>query len=289
MKILITGANSYIGTSFEKYVSTFENMDIATIDTNGDAWKKKDFSKYDSILHVAGIAHSDNGRITDERKRLYYAVNTDLAVKVAQKAKNDGVSQFVFVSSMSIFGESGRIGKHKKITAKTNPTPINAYGDSKLQAEKKLLPLSDDNFIVAITRPPMVYGKNCKGNYIALSKCAKKSPLFPNIDNMRSMIYIENLCEFIRLLIVNKESGIFMPQNNEYINTSQLVSSIAKTNGHKIVMTKIFNPLLKLFSPVVGVINKVFGNLAYDMEISKYKEIYCVCSFEESIKRTEQK
>ncbi len=289
MKILITGENSYIGTSFEKHMSNFEDYEIDTVDLKNDAWKDKDFSQYDSIFHVAGIAHSDNGKVSQERKKLYYAVNTVLAEEVAIKAKSEGVKQFVYLSSMSVFGESGAMGKNKFIGDSTQPKPVNVYGDTKLKAEKKLKALKSDDFKIVIVRPPMVYGKDSKGNYPTLAKYAKKLPVFPNVDNKRSMIYIENLCEFIKLVIKNRDSGIFMPQNNEYVRTSDMVKMIAEINGHKIRLTRFFNPFLKLFAPMMNVINKVFGNLTYEVELSQYKENYRVCDFSESIKRTEAK
>ncbi len=288
MKILVMGKDSYIGTSFERHMANFDGFKIDTIDTTDALWKEVDFSKYDSVFHVAGIAHSDNGKVSEERKKLYYDVNTDLAEEVAIKAKSEGVSQFVYLSSMSVFGESGLMGKEKLIDDNTMPLPSNVYGDSKLKAERKLKVLKDDAFKVVIVRPPMVYGKNSKGNYPTLSRYAKKLPFFPNVDNSRSMIYIENLCEFIRLVIVNKDSGIFMPQNNDYVKTSELVKLIAQINGNKIRLTRFFNPFLKIFAPVMNVINKVFGNLTYDKNVSKYRQNYCVCDFEESIKRTEK-
>ncbi len=288
MKILITGEGSYIGTSFEKYMVGYKGYEVDTICVKTDKWKEKDFSGYDTVFHVAGIAHSDNGKISEERKVLYYAVNTDLAEAVAIKAKNDGVEQFVFLSSMSIFGESLPMNKSKNIIATTKPNPINAYGNSKLKAEDKLEKIKKEKYKIAIVRPPMVYGYGCKGNYPTLSKFAKKLPIFPLVNNNRSMIYIENLCEFIRLLIVNRESGVFMPQNKEYVSTSDMVKMIAQINNHKLILTRIFNPVLRLFSPIIGVINKVFGNLTYDMSVSKYKTDYYVCGYKESIKRTER-
>ena len=207
-KILITGANSYIGTSFEKYMEQFgEDYSIDTVDMIGDSWKSKSFSGYDSVFHVAGIAHSDNGKISKEKEKLYYAVNTDLTIETAKKAKADGAKQFIFMSSAIVYGNSAPIGLGKRITKDTPVNPANCYGDSKVQAEKGLRKLEDDSFKVVILRPPMIYGKGSKGNYPLMSKMAQKLPIFPYVKNRRSMLYIENLCEFIRLMIVNNEQG----------------------------------------------------------------------------------
>lgn len=286
-KILITGKSSYIGTSFLTHLQNFSGYQVDAISVRGEEWKKTDFSSYDVVVHVAGLAHSDSGAISEERAKEYYRTNTELTELVAQEAKRQGVKQFIYLSSMSVFGASASIGKKKCINENAQPVPETAYGDSKLQAEKKIFPLDDMNFKVVIVRPPMVYGKGSKGNYPVLSKFSKKLPCFPLIQNERSMIYIENLCEFLRLMIDNQESGVFMPQNKEYVVTSELVKEIAGTAGKTIYLTKLFNIPLKLISPFVGVVNKVFGSLTYDLALSKYKDDYCLVGFEESVRRTE--
>lgn len=287
-KILITGANSYIGMSFENYMKQWkEEYIIDTVDMIDGSWREKDLSGYDVVFHVAGIAHSDNGKISEEKAKLYYKVNSELPEEVAIKAKADSVKQFIYMSSMIVYGESAPIGKSKIITKDTMPAPANAYGDSKLQAEYKLNPLGSEKFKIIILRPPMIYGKGSKGNYPVLSKYAKKLPIFPDIENQRSMLYIENLCEFIRLMIINEESGTYMPQNAEYTKTSEMVKVIGEVSGKKIIMVKCLNPILRLCAPLVSIINKVFGNLSYDMKLSEYKEVYHSISFEETIQRTE--
>ncbi len=288
-KILITGANSFIGTSFEEYLSTFgDKYQVDTVDMIDGSWRNMDMSGYDSVFHVAGLAHSDVGNVTDEVKSKYYAVNTDLTIETATKAKKDGVKQFVFMSSAIVYGDSAPIGKEKMITKDTSANPANFYGDSKVRAELGILPLNDDNFKVVILRPPMIYGKGSKGNYPILSKFAKKLPAFPYVKNNRSMLYVGNLVEFVRLMIENGEEGIFHPQNSEYTNTSEMVKLIAKVNNKKIVLIKGFGWAMKLMSLVTGLVNKAFGNLTYDMSISDYKEDYRIYTLEESIRLTEE-
>ena len=289
-KILITGANSYIGTSVESHLNKFsDKYVIETIDMIDGSWRKKDFSEYQVVFHVAGIAHSDSGKISEEKEKLYYAVNTDLTVETAQKAKNDGVKQFIFMSSAIVYGDSAPIGKNKLITKDTPVSPANCYGDSKVKAEIGINALCDDKFKVVILRPPMIYGEGSKGNYPILSKYAQKMPFFPYVQNKRSMIYIENFCEFVRLMIDNEESGIFWPQNSEYSNTSLMVKSIADAHGKKVRLIKGFGWALKLISFCTGMINKVFGNLSYDQKLSVYKEDYQLVSLKDSILKTEGK
>lgn len=288
-KILITGANSYIGMSFEQYLKQWpDSYQVDTIDMVDGSWKQKSFAGYDVVYHVAGIAHSDSGKISPERAALYYKVNTNLAIETAEKAKADGVRQFIFMSSASVYGKSAPIGKNKIITADTPFSPENSYGDSKVKAELGIAPLQDENFRVVIMRPPMIYGRGCKGNYPILAKLAKKLPFFPYVNNNRSMLYIENLVEFVRLMVDNEEQGVFWPQNHEYSNTTEVVQMIAKAHGKKIVIIKGVAWILKILSLFSGLVNKAFGSLCYDQELSRYKQDYCVRSLAGSIQETEE-
>ena len=289
-KILITGANSYIGTSFENYMQQWpEQYQVDTVDMIDGTWREKDFSGYDCVYHVAGIAHSDTGNVTEERKAFYYKINTDLTVETARKAKAEGVKQFIFMSSAIVYGDSAPIGKSKVITKDTPVNPANFYGDSKVQAENGILPLSDDSFKVVVLRPPMIYGPGSKGNYPVLAKLARKMPVFPKVNNQRSMLYIGNLMEFVRLMVENEEQGIFWPQNDEYSNTTELVKLIANAHGKKILTVPGFTWALKILSHVTGLVNKAFGSLSYDKEMSVYKQDYCKVSLAESIAATEEK
>jgi len=282
-RILITGANSYIGTSFEKYMEDKEGYEIDTLDMRNQNWLNYDFSKYGVVFHVAGIAHADVGKVSEETKKLYYKVNTELTLETAKKAKDEGVTQFIYMSSIIVYGESAPLGKKKVITKETEPNPANFYGDSKLQADIGLRLLNDDAFKVCILRPPMIYGAGSKGNYQMLTKLAKKLPVFPDIKNERSMLYIGNLCFFIKQLIDKQISGMFLPQNEEYVNTSIMVKEIGKTHGRNIRIVKWLNPFVYLASKIPGniglIINKAFGNLCYESDI-KIKEISFLKSIE---------
>lgn len=288
-KILITGANSYIGTKFEAYLGKWtDKYQVETIDMIDGSWRNKCFKGYDVIYHVAGIAHSDNGKkISKDKEKLYRSVNTDLTIEVAKKAKDEGVKQFIFMSSAIVYGESRKIGKPNIITRDTPANPANCYGDSKLQAENGIKPLECPTFKVVILRPPMVYGKNSKGNFLMLEKYAKKLPFFPYVKNARSMIYVYNLIAFVKLMIDNEENGTFWPQNKEYANTSELVRMIGRYNNHKVRLVKGCTWMLRfmgLFSSLPG---KAFGNLTYDHSISDYKNDYQTYSLEKSIEEAE--
>ena len=313
-KILITGAHSYVGEQVEKYLEEYnkkifefspekKRYIIETISLYGEEWKKKDFSCYDVVFHVAGIAHQDDdatikkknscaiGSKTreDEQGTKYYAINRDLAIACAKKAKAEGVKQFIFMSSMIVY--SGI--EQDCITSKTPMQAKNFYGDSKLQADLALQKLQSDKFKVAILRPPMIYGKGCKGNYLKMVKLAKVLPFFPEIGNRRSMLYIGNLVEFIRLILENEENGVFFPQNREYVDTGKMICLIAKFHNWTCVLLPRFKLLSELMQHLPGksglLSRKAFSSSYYQQECSIYKEEYQIFSFEESIKYTEER
>ena len=285
-RILITGANSYIGTSFEKWMAQWpEEYQVDSVGMRNGEWKELDFSSYDTIFHVAGIAHQD---AKADQEDLYYKVNRDLTVEVAQKAKAEGVKQLIFMSSMIVYGASSKIGETKIITRDTVPEPINFYGNSKLQAEQGILPLQSEGFDVVVIRPPMIYGKGSKGNYPLLAKFSKFMPIFPNVDNQRSMLHIDNLTEFIRLIINYQERGIFFPQNKEYVKTSEMVKIIGDVNNNKIILTNSLNIIITLVSNRFALINKIFGSLIYEKSMSNLEWNYIIREFRDSIIITEE-
>lgn len=272
--VLIAGANSYIGESVKTYLMQYQDeYAVSEIDAKGLIPIADMFKGIDIVFCVVGIAHIKE---TSKNRHVYFEINRDLVVSIARAAKEAGVKQFVLLSSMSVYGlKVGHIRKN------TRPHPVTAYGKSKFQADEEIKKLVSDNFKFVCLRTPMVYGHNCKGNYQALRKFALKSPIFPDYENQRSMIYIGNLCEFVKECIDLESQGLFFPQNAEYTNTSRMVELIAKEHGKKIKLTRIFNWMLKIIP--IGLIKKVFGNLTYELvdTVGKY-------GFEESIKLTEE-
>lgn len=275
-KILITGAGSYIGTSVRQWLSAFGGRyEVTELDMHGDLWKAHDFSIYDTVFHVAGIAHADTGSVSKEQKQLYYEVNRDLAAEAAKKAKESGVGQFLYMSSMIVYGESEKpFRRHRRITAKTRPHPANFYGNSKWQGERRVRALGAADFKVCVLRPPMIYGKGSKGNYKTLAKIAAVAPVFPLVKNERSVLHIDHLCEFVRLLIENEEAGVFFPQDRAYAGTSSMVALIAKAHGRKVRLWKALEPGVRLAAIMPGRVgrlaDKAFGSFSYEQSLSEY-------------------
>lgn len=286
MKILITGKNSYIGEHIKSHLKSFGYY-VNEVDTVSDEWISADFSQYDSIVHVAAIVHDDAKQADDE---LFKKVNTDLPVKIAKKAKKSGVGNFIFISTMAVFGVGKTLNEKISVINKdTKENPKDLYGVSKFNAEKQLQSLNDGDFKIAIVRPPNVYGPNCKGNYIYLfNKIAKLMFICPYAyENVRqSMLYIDNLSELIRLIIDNNSAGLFLPQDDWIPSTVELISNIRKFNGKKFRKSKLLGRLLLLLKRT-SIVNKIYGGVQYDIKASAcFDNKYQIVSFSKGLEIT---
>lgn len=259
-RIIITGKDSYIGDSVQAWLLREpEEYQVFTLDMCDDIWKRHDFSSYDCVFHVAGIVHDRHSKKNEE---IYYRVNRDLALEVANKARLASVRHFVFMSTMSVYGEV-----QGEINQSTKENPETVYGKSKLEAEKRLGELENDHFMVTMVRAPMVYGPNCPGNYKRLAKLALRLPFIPDFDNQRSMIFIDNLSEFIKLVINAEVQGVVFPQNKDFVSTTNMMAAIAKVHGKKTRYTRALNWLIKCMLPHSSIVRKMFGTLTYDRKL----------------------
>lgn len=284
-RVLITGAGSYIGTKVQNWLEQYpEQFHVDAVDAINDHWKQADFSKYEVVYNVAGIAHV---KAAKREGPLYYAVNKDMVIAIAKAAKEAGVKQFIHMSSMIVYKEVKTL-EGKQIHKDTEPAPNGFYGDSKLQGELGVRALADDKFKVCIMRPPMIYGPGCRGNFPRLVWLAQKTPIFPAWHNKRSMLYIDNLCEFVKQLILHEMEGTVYPQNEEYSDIVEIVRHFAKANGKRIWITRLLNPVIWLMGNRVRVLGKMFSDSTYDMEMSQYPFRYQIVPFEGSLKRLEK-
>jgi len=282
--LLITGKSSFIGGAVQERLSEFpDDYRVSAVSVRDDEWKESGFAGHDAILHAAGIAHVSPDPALEEA---YCRVNRDLTIEIARRAKADGVKHFIFLSSMIVYGDAPAAGVRNRIHKNTAPSPSNAYGQSKLDAEKGILALEDECFRVAIIRPCMVYGKGCKGNYNTLSRLARKLPVFPKFENERSVLYSGNLAECIRLILDGGLRGTFFPQDEKIVSVPELVERIARVHGRKMIFLKCLNPLVKLAGKK-GIVRRAFGDLAYDPEMSAAPGNYRIYDPETSIRKTE--
>ncbi|MBC1605520.1 NAD-dependent epimerase/dehydratase family protein [Listeria rocourtiae] len=285
MRILVTGKQGYVGTQFEHWMAYYyPEVSVDLISVREPDWEAIDFSQYDTILHAAALVHrKENAESAGE----YHEINTELTEKLAFRAKIAGVKHFVFLSTVAVYGEEGSFEPvGKTIDIDQTPFPTSLYGKSKYEAEKRLHQLESPDFKVAIVRPPMIYGPNCPGNYSRLAKLARKSPIFPAISGSRSMLFIDNLSAFLQKIMCRRASGVYVPQNQETVNTTQLVQLIAEVNGGKMLTSKLVGRLCKKILRKHTIFKKTFGNLVFEMD----KTItYRAISFSDSIWKTENK
>lgn len=277
MKIAIVGKTSYIATQLCRYLSQKKDVEkVVQISARQFDPSELRADCFDSVVFASGIVKLKQG----ETPQLFYQVNRDFAVQVAQSAKNANVKQFVYLSSMAVYGAKfGRV--HVDAPHKSQKD----YGRSKAQAEVELRKLETEDFRIALVRPPMVYGKGAKGNYFRILSASEKLPIFPRFQNKISMIYIENLCEFLYQTIARGMSGALCPQNNDYVCVSDMVQKYNASIGKPKHMVSVFNLGIRLMRHF-GIFRKVFGDLYYDLQDSNYGFDYQVCGYEESICRS---
>ena len=286
-KILITGKGSYLGNSLKAYLEAFGDCyQVDCLSLRSGDWKEQSFRGYDAVYHTAAIVHQPRSKDAPGELARYRAVNCDLAVDAAKKAKAEGVRQFVFLSTMAVYGLTAAFGKTVTITAQTPTVPTDNYGLSKLEAERALLSLEGPDFRVSILRPPMIYGKDCKGNFRSLVSLARRLPFFPKVPNRRSMLYVGSLNRLVQQIIDREDRGIFCPQDPEYVNTSAMVQAIAAAQGKRLLLIPGFSWALHLLRHLTGAVDKAFGSLVYDKALSKLEEDYCIASFPDSVKQS---
>lgn len=287
-RVLITGVHSYLGQSLRAFLAQWpEEFQVESLSVRDGNWKEADFHGFDAIYHTAALVHMEQNKHDPDQAALYDEVNGRLPVLLAEKAKAEGVSQFIFLSTMAVYGLTAPYGKTVSITADTPLRPADNYGRSKLAAEQGLQALAGNGFSVAILRPPMIYGKGCKGNFRTLEAMAAKLPCFPAVQNQRSMLYVGNLNALVKCLLESREGGVFCPQNASYVNTSELVREIARAKGKELPLISGLGWVLSLLRHMTPAVDKAFGSLCYDPALSQYKTDYCLWDFPASVKESE--
>jgi len=278
MQLLITGSSGYLGKSFiQSYHKAYQ---IQTYSLRHTPLENLSLEGVEVILHCAALVHQTQPRPIHE----YHAINVAYPLALAQKAKEAGVKQFIFISTIAIYGE-----EYTYIDAQTRPNPATPYGTSKLEAEEALRALESDTFKVTIVRPPMIYGKDAPGNIHKLIQLIKKLPLLPfgGINNQRSFIYINNLTQLLHHLIQHQHRGSFLSADDHPISTSYLIRSLANALGRPCYLfaPPLIEGLIKRFKPVLH--RRLYQDLIIDAQSTReqlgFQNPY---SFEEAILKT---
>ena len=284
-KILITGKDSYIGKSLKAWLEDSGGFLVDELDMENPDWINYDFTPYDTVIHVAAIVH--------KKKEIpwstYYKVNTIMPYKVAEKAKQSHVEQFIFLSSMAVYGQGKKLPLGNIIDERTPLKPRSYYGRSKLLAELKLKNLNAQDFKVSIVRPPNIYGYGCPGNYISsFVKLVRLLPVIPAIytDSKQAFLYIDNLCSFIYQLINDRKPGVFHPQDGEGISSFTLLSEIARLRRKKVWYSTRLGKVISFFYKL-PIIIKVFGGVSYSSSLkNKPYNNYSRVDFKRALRKT---
>ena len=271
-RICIIGKGSFVGGAVAHHLEAAypDEIVVSEVDTLGDEWQEVDFSRFDSLFYVSGIVpwaldRKGLGLQSDEDVQRYLdSVNADLAASIARKAKADGAGHLIFMSTSDVYAKSPSADPSYTIDRETSPSPESAYGSSKLKAEQTLAEMEDDSFTVAILRPPIIYGPNCqKGSFASLARLAAKTPVFPKVQNARSMLYTGNLAELVAILAKEQSGGIYLPQDAEWACTAELVRLLGDAQGHHVRLSSLLGIPCSLMARWNSLFRKVFGNFKY--------------------------
>lgn len=268
-RILITGSNSFIGRNFIKY-SKFRDIDEISVSLNQP--EDIEFGKYDVVLHLAAIVHQSK----KFSENTYYKVNRDLCLNVAECAKNAGVKQFIFLSTLKVYG--GSTPPRKIWNEESECYPDDPYGKSKYEAEIGLKKLEDSNFIVSIIRTPIVYGEGVKANMYKIIKLVDSFPILPlkNVQNERNFTYVENLVGYIDRIIERRVTGVFIAKDNGALSTTELIKYISGYLGKEVFLFRLPKPIMKAAIWLYpSVFDRLFNSLEFEndqtMNILEYQ------------------
>jgi len=280
-KVLITGERGYIATRLAEHLLRSGGFTVKLFSVR-NGFSSYDLLGYDAVVHAAALVHQKSNNIPYEK---YYEVNTQLTCDLAESAAAAGAGQFVFLSTMALYEGLSRIGTNELIDGATDVSFFSSYASTKFGAEESLKEFGDD-LTISVVRPPLVYGEHSPGNFLRLARLAKRLPFFPSVENRRSMIYIENLCELIRLILINKSAGTFCPQNAEHVSTSKLFRDLASLQGNDVRLIKFPRPLVSACS-ASDPFRRMFADLAYDKKFSScFDNAYQTVGYEESLIRS---
>jgi nucleoside-diphosphate-sugar epimerase len=239
-KVLITGANSFIGKNFKKYSKYSDQKEVCLLSCPIESIN---FEGYNIVLHLAAIVHISD-RLPESE---YFKINRDLCLEVAKRAKSNGVNHFIFLSSSKVYGSQG--GK-EVLNENSDCFPDDSYGKSKYEAEILLKELEDFSFTVSIIRTPIVYGEGVKANMLSIMKLIDTVPILPfkGLDNKISITFVGNLVGLIDCIIEKRSSGTFIALDEKPLSTNELVKYISKYLGKKIYLFTLPRFLVRLTS-----------------------------------------
>lgn len=276
-KVLVTGKKGSLSVAVSEYLDQKEYCSTERISLRDDRFLSASFSDVDTVVHIAGVTPKNSRSIMD-----FYAVNTDLTRRLAEKCREEGVRQFIYISSMAVYGVTQSMDDEKgTVTANTPLSPASDYGKSKLQAEQTLNELADERFSVAIIRVPSIYGKG-KTEYLDQYRyLAQKTSSIPVAfaDHYKSAICVENLCELIALIIKNDAKGVFCPDDGCYAAVDYCCAIFPEKKR-----SRLLGRMMEIFLKQNERILDYYGTVCYARELTDiFDGAYRIKSFQEAV------
>ena len=284
MKLLITGANGFIGQALCPHLAHLGHEVIPAVrqpsavpgervipTDDALAWQQA-LHGCQSVVHLAGRAH-----VMDEQARdplhAFREANVRLTLALAQQAAQAGVQRFVFVSSIKVHGES--TAPAQRFTAQDAPQPCDPYAISKWEAEQGLQQIANATGMeLVIVRPPLVYGPGVKGNFAQMLRWVCKSVPLPlgAVQNQRSMVALDNLVDFLALcalpdLSPRAAGQVFLISDGATVSTPELLRKMAQAYGRSLWLPSLPAAWLKGCAVALGqgqAIDRLLGSLVID-------------------------
>ncbi len=281
MNILVTGANGLVGRALCSVLEQTEHQVVRAVRTStapgevpvGSLHKSTDWSEAlgqntDVVVHLAGKVPSTDGAVGPPGDR-YAEVNTLGTANLARQCAQNGVKRFIFVSTVKVLGE----GKSEPYRDTDLAVPADAYAISKWEAEQALWQIAAESGMeVVVLRPPLVYGPGVKGNFLRLMQAIDKHRPLPlgAIHNRRSLIYLGNLVDVIRLCLTHPKAAgkALLVSDGDDISTPELIRRIAAALGRRPFLLPIPVSWMRWAGRVLGkqaAVDRLLGSLCVDI------------------------
>ncbi len=232
MKVLVTGADGYIGCLLAPYLRG-RGHDVTGLDTGyyRDGWlfndtalvpqspatinkdirevQEADLRGFDAICHLAELS---NDPLCQNSPELTFEINHHGSVRLAEMAKAAGVKRFVYTSSCSVYG----VGDGARPVNEASPThPQTAYAECKLRVERDVAQLADDSFSPTFLRNATAYGASPRmrfdivlNNLCGLAATPGKIVMTSDGSPWRPLVHVLDICEAVACTLEAPTSAV---------------------------------------------------------------------------------
>ena len=292
MKLLVTGANGFVGSAavqnfsnlghsvlaHARSVASYSATNIQAVQGDYDdiaPWQDQ-LVGCDAVIHTAARVHQVK-EVSADPMHDYRHVNVDYTVALARAAAKSGVKRFIYLSSVKVNGNYTL--KDHAYTAGDTPAPDDPYGISKYEAEKALMQLAAEaGMQVVIIRPPLVYGPGVKANFMSMMTWLHRGIPLPlgAIHNQRSLLGLGNLLDLITVCLTHPQAAnqTFLASDGHDVSTTELLQHMARALNVSPRLLKVPQSWLETGAKLVGkpgIAQRLCGNLAVD--IGKTREL----------------